>query len=100
MMVVVKMIDLLKEKKSNVDLTDFSQFYDSDNDETEENEIEKYLSSKVQKELDLNILEWWKAHQDHYPKLSILCSYYLSIPASSAPSEREFSAAGLTINET
>jgi hypothetical protein len=50
--------------------------------------------------LDLNILEWWKAHQDHYPKLSILCSYYLSIPASSAPSEREFSAAGLTINET
>ncbi|CAH1769844.1 475_t:CDS:2, partial [Entrophospora sp. SA101] len=46
-----------KKKKSNVDLTDFSQFYDSDNDETEENEIEKYLSSKVQKELDLNILE-------------------------------------------
>nr|CAG8505965.1 488_t:CDS:1 [Entrophospora candida] len=76
------------KKKTNVDLTDFSQFYDSDNDEIEENEIDKYLSSKVQKELDLNILEWWKAHQDHYPKLSILCSYYLSIPASSAPSER------------
>nr|CAG8564771.1 2964_t:CDS:2 [Entrophospora candida] len=49
--------------------------HDDDNDETEENEIDKYLSSRVQKELDLNILE---------------C----------APSEREFSAAGLTINET
>ncbi|CAH1758786.1 5927_t:CDS:2 [Entrophospora sp. SA101] len=39
---------------------DISQFYDSDNDETEENEIDKYLSSKVQKEAKI------------YPKIRFL----------------------------
>lgn len=73
-----------KRKKSNDhSLVDFSQFYDSDDEiEKNENEIDKYLSLKIQKELDLDILEWWKTHQDEYPKLSLLCSYYLSIPAS------------------
>jgi len=51
------------------------------------------ISSKIQKDNNFNILEWWKDHQHVYPRLSRLAAYYLSIPCSSAP------AAGLTVNE-
>ena len=89
-----------KAKKLNNNVSDFSQYYDSsDEDENNTDEIDQYLLLKIQKDKDLDILQWWKDHQLQYPKLAILSAYYLSIPSSSAPSEREFSAAGLTINQ-
>jgi hypothetical protein len=42
-------------------------------------------------------LDWWRAHHSEYFYLSKLALKYLAIPATSAPSERVFSAAGLTI---
>ncbi|CAM4533447.1 unnamed protein product [Leuciscus chuanchicus] len=39
-------------------------------------------------------LEWWKLHQPNFPRLSLLAKKYLSIPATSAPSERVFSVGG------
>ncbi len=53
------------------------------------------MKSKVSKNKDMDILQWWKDHKNEYLKLAILCAYYLAILASSASSEREFSAAGL-----
>ena len=47
----------------------------------------------------MDILIWWKDHRLKFPKLALLCTYYLTIPASSASSEREFSVAGQTISE-
>jgi len=44
-----------------------------------------------------NPLEWWRVNNNTYPHLSKLALKYLSIPATSAPSERVFSTAGLTI---
>ena len=45
-----------------------------------------------------NILSWWESQQQTYPTLSKLAGVVLAIPATSAPSERIFSLAGLTIN--
>lgn len=45
-----------------------------------------------------NTLKWWKAHQKDLPILSRLAHQILCISATSAPSERVFSMAGLTIS--
>jgi hypothetical protein len=42
-------------------------------------------------------LTWWKSHQYDYPYLAKMAMKLLAIPATSAPSERVFSTAGLTI---
>ena len=44
-----------------------------------------------------NPLEWWKLKQHQFPLLAAFAKKYLGIPATSAPSERVFSTAGLTI---
>lgn len=48
---------------------------------------------------DFDILNWWKIHQTKYPLLAQLAKFIHSIPATSAPSERLFSAAGNTVTE-
>jgi len=45
-----------------------------------------------------DVLACWKSHKDIYPRLSLLAKTLLAIPATSAPSERVFSTAGLTVN--
>jgi hypothetical protein len=88
-----------RHKKSKDTNVDFSQYYDSSSDDSNEDEVDQYIKSKVPKDKNLDILKWWRDHKLEFPKLSLLCAYYLSIPASSASSEREFSNAGQTINE-
>ncbi len=41
-------------------------------------------------------MAWWKLNQGDYPRMTALAKYHLSIPASSAFSERCFSFAGNT----
>lgn len=47
--------------------------------------------------LDGDALAWWKANELCYPRLAEMARHYLSMPASSAPSERVFSAANLIV---
>jgi len=44
-----------------------------------------------------NPLDWWKTRKHKYPILSRVATALLCITATSAPSERLFSSAGLTI---
>jgi len=66
-------------------------------------EIELYKAAKGAKLRDpqsglfSNPLDWWRVHKDDFPYLANLAIKYLAIPATSAPSERVFSSAGLTI---
>lgn len=56
-------------------------------------ELDNYAQEQAIKKYNCP-LTWWQTHQDTYPKLSLLARKYLSIPATSTPSERIFSTAG------
>lgn len=45
-----------------------------------------------------DVLSWWSTQGQTFPRLSKLARTILPIPATSAPSERIFSTAGLTVN--
>lgn len=61
--------------------------------ETVEHELSSYLQS-VCIESDADPLKWWKEHEVAFPALSNLAKKYLSVPATSSPSERVFSCSG------
>jgi len=44
-----------------------------------------------------DLLQWWKQQKDTFPKLWLLAQRILAVPATSAPSERVFSIAGLVL---
>ncbi len=44
---------------------------------------------------DTDPFEWWRQHRSLFPQLASLARHYLAIPATSVPSERLFSDAGM-----
>ena len=60
-------------------------------------EVDTYMRDNLPS-LDTDPLVWWKIQQTRFPGLAILARRYLCIPGTSVPSERVFSAAGLTVN--
>lgn len=62
-------------------------------------EVEMYLTQNHAMQDDCDVLGWWRDQQLNYPKLSVLARGILAIPASSSSSERNFSAAGRTIEQ-
>ena len=46
-----------------------------------------------------NPLDWWRVNHEKFPNLWKMASCILAIPATSAPSERVFSAAANIVNK-
>jgi hypothetical protein len=65
-------------------------------DEDVENEFKKYWSEKLAGR-ESDPLVWWSTHASTYPTVSVIAKKFLTSPATSAPSERAFSNAGLTV---
>ncbi|GET61591.1 zinc finger BED domain-containing protein RICESLEEPER 2-like [Rhizophagus irregularis DAOM 181602=DAOM 197198] len=61
-------------------------------------ELDRYLNSPV--DSNTGSLIWWKTYEKDYPVLSQIAKDYLTIQATSVPSERAFSISGLTISKT
>lgn len=62
-------------------------------------EIDKYISDP-RADSSEDILEWWKRHECIFPNLATMAKDFLPTPASSAPVERQFSRAALTLTKT
>ncbi|XP_028298772.1 zinc finger BED domain-containing protein 4-like [Gouania willdenowi] len=58
-----------------------------------ETELATYLLTP-EVDPDTEPLPWWKRHEPNFPRFSNLAKKYLSVPATSAPSERLFSVGG------
>jgi len=61
-------------------------------------DVDNYLST-LQSTPDGGLLEWWRDHLNDFPQTSELARRYLAIPATSAQSERLFSATGRIVNK-
>ena len=95
--------DDVAEEDEEVEIDERASSVSSTSDNTLRSEISSYL---LEKDLDVkandgsnnNPLDWWKVKNQQYPQLAKLAKKFLCIPASSAPSERLFSKAGITIS--
>jgi hypothetical protein len=90
-----------KDEISQEDIMrDFAQDNGSGSDAEEDgDEIERYVKSKLVFSKDEPVLTWWKKWSINYPQLSLLARSLLGVPASSATSERIFSASGRILEE-
>ncbi|XP_061170062.1 E3 SUMO-protein ligase ZBED1-like [Saccostrea echinata] len=82
-------------KPSGIDY--LTQFSPEKEKSTRENELENYLSDRIQPNEDP--LLWWRKNEEKYPVLSKLAKKFLGVPATSVPPERFFSSAGLIITK-
>jgi hypothetical protein len=57
-------------------------------------EIDRYINTKLPFTKDDTLLGWWNNHSLIFPQLALLAKSLLGVPASSATSERVFSASG------
>lgn len=67
-------------------------------DKTPENEIDNYLKG-LPIAMNEDPLHWWYSNQNFYPRLSKLAQRYLSVQATSVPSERVFSRGGSIVSD-
>ena len=88
-----------RAKRDDISVDDvLREFVSNENSSTDDDEpydeVIEYMRRKVNFQKSEDVLSWWKKHACIYPQLSRLAPALLSIPASSATSERIFSETG------
>ncbi|KAH9379590.1 hypothetical protein HPB48_019061 [Haemaphysalis longicornis] len=80
-------------------LQKFNEWREAAEAPTTDSELDSYLRDSDSCEDIRRLLEWWGAQRKKYRGLSFLAKKVLSIPSTSASSERNFSAAGYVLQE-
>ena len=88
-----------RAKRDDISVDDvLREFVSNENSSTDDDEpydeVIEYMRRKVNFQKGEDVLSWWRKHACIYPQLSRLPPALLSIPASSATSERIFSETG------
>ena len=78
---------------------DIDEFDDLPVQEEQLSELEAYKKHVIKDSDDITILQWWMLHQTEYPALSVIARRVFCVMATSAPSERNFSLAGIVVSE-
>jgi hAT family C-terminal dimerisation region len=60
-------------------------------------ELSRYWVEENEEKLD--VIDWWKVNEVRYPILAMVARRNLAVQATSAESERDFSAAGLVTSK-
>lgn len=94
-------VDKESSKKSSLDFNVCYPKYDKSEDYLvmDKSEIDEYLYSP-QSDAKINLLQWWKNHQNVYPVLAAIARDVLCVPATSVPVERMFSEAAHVVTKT
>ncbi|CAB4306765.1 unnamed protein product [Prunus armeniaca] len=67
---------------------------------SQKSQLQLYLDEpKIDRKINLNVLDFWKVNQFRYPELSILARDVLSIPISTVASEASFSVGGRVLDQ-
>lgn len=89
------------ETNTEVDLClkDFIELTQTRDNSISDKELENYINSSLNFDINSPILLFWEQNQTKYPRLYRIARRLLSIPATNLSSERNFSAAGLTLTD-
>lgn len=71
-------------------------FYDEPEEASDLDEVDLYLQEKIRPVAD--VLAWWEANRERFPRLTCMAFDLLSIPAMSTECERTFSLTKLTVS--
>lgn len=89
-----------QQRRADADRTAMANFFGEEyflNAPEQKTELERYSQDQCIPPNQAP-LEWWKRNEHRYPELSRVAKAYLSVPATSVPAERIFSAAGVLVN--
>ncbi|PSS17646.1 Zinc finger BED domain-containing protein [Actinidia chinensis var. chinensis] len=81
-------------------LTGFDRFlHETSQSQNTKSDLDKYLEEPLfPRNMDFNILNWWKVHTPRYPILSMMARNILSIPMSKVSLESAFSTGDRTLD--
>lgn len=81
-------------------LKEFDALDDEVGSALEKTELDKYLEEKrLNRNLEIDILEYWRTNHFRFPNLSLMARDVLSIPISTVASESAFSVSGRILDQ-